>query len=226
MTPAKLAIICVSIVCAALALPGIQRRASAQTATDLKCMGCVGDKDLGKKTVKSKHLKKNAVKSKHIKDGSITASDLGADAVTSGHIQDGTVGPEDLADGAKPGGANSIFGNTTANLETSSKEVESLTISAPGPGYVVAMATWIFHNNTSSVGGYCSLSDQPDVEEEPYAYGYSATVTSFFYDAASLVRTIEVPAGDTTVYLNCREEGGDMNVTFPNINAFFVPNKY
>ncbi len=78
----------VAIACA-LAAFAIQP-AVAQTASKLKCRGCV----------KSKHIKNKSIKSIDIKDGQVKKADLAAGAVDSAKIIDGTVGEADLADGA------------------------------------------------------------------------------------------------------------------------------
>lgn len=62
----------------------------AQTATDLKCKGCVSKGDLSKGAVATKSLKSRAVK----------ASKIANNAVTGDKIADGAVAGEKIADGA------------------------------------------------------------------------------------------------------------------------------
>ena len=94
-------------------------------------------------------------------------------------------------------------------------------------GYVVATANWTFNTTDDGTDAFCSLMDVPNAAEGPYGYAYSGTIFgTYFYDATSLTRTIPVPAGNTTIYLNCYERIGDMYVIYPNITAVFVPNRY
>jgi hypothetical protein len=60
--------------------------AGAQTAKNLKCNGCVGNKDIGKNAVREKHIKKNAVTSSKIKNGTIKEEDL-ADSAKVGEVR-------------------------------------------------------------------------------------------------------------------------------------------
>jgi|GEM_PF-2623998 len=87
---------------ASLALPlalAASAPAEAAAAKNLKCKGCVGATDLGKKAVKAKHIDNNAVQTKHIKQN----------AVTSTQIKNGTIQEADLATSARVGDVRQIL---------------------------------------------------------------------------------------------------------------------
>ena len=101
--------------------------ATAQTATDLKCKGCVGKKDIGKNAVKEKNIKKNAVTSAKIKDGTVESSD----------IKDGTIQAEDIADGVLGG---SPVGDVRQILSGGFNQGGAFTNGFTGPGWTTTLS--------------------------------------------------------------------------------------
>ena len=170
--------------------------ASAQTATNLQCKGCVGKKDLGKNAVRSKNIKKKSVKPSH------------------------------LTGAAKPTGVDFATSDTLLPLTDNSASLISTTITAPGPGFVVAMASWYFYTGANTIQGRCYLATAPGTEDGPAQIANSEDGTGTYLNPAALIRTIAVSAGNTTVHLNCRKIGLDMRVASPSLNALFVPNRY
>lgn len=87
------------------------------TATNVKCKGCVGGKDVGK----------NAIKSKNIKDGQVTSSDLGGKSVTL----------EKLDDSAKSITAAAGRSAFTFDAVDTSVVLNTIDLAVPGSGVVV-----------------------------------------------------------------------------------------
>jgi hypothetical protein len=180
--------------------------ASAETATDLKCKGCVGKKDIGKKAIRTRNLKKNAVKSKVIKDGSIE--------------------PEDLALTAKPTGAAdnepAAFGFMQP-LSPTYEDIISTTLTAPTEGYVIAIANWYFYITAAAAFPACVVTTESGSSIGPAAIAGSSAATTVA--TGSQTRMFEVPAGATTFYLNCSGPAST-GIVDPHITAMFVPNRY
>ena len=88
------------------------------TATDLKCKGCVGKKEMGKNAIKSKNIKAGQVKTTNLGNGAVTIGKLDATAktttYTAGHRHD----PE-----------TALSGTPLLMDQTS--------VAAPGPGAVL-----------------------------------------------------------------------------------------
>jgi hypothetical protein len=181
--------------------------ADAQTATNLKCKGCVGKKDIGRKAVRSKHLKRNAIDSLHIKDGSVEAADLSAEAQPAGVAYTGDT-PNSVA--------------LTGALES----VLSTTIDAPGPGHVVVSAHWTFYTNDDFTSAGCYLATEPGIADGLDQFFYSDDVVNAAFVPAGMSRTIDVPGGQTAIHLNCSESIGDVSVSNPRMTALFVPTRY
>jgi hypothetical protein len=96
-----------SIVCALWLTPALAGLAYAQTATDLTCIGCVGNGDLAN----------NAVRSSKISDGSVTSSDLAKNSVTGTHIVIDAVTYPKLGPGVRRWLDNAISNVTTVAAE-------------------------------------------------------------------------------------------------------------
>ncbi len=177
--------------------------AGAQTATNLKCKGCVGKKDLGKKAVRKKHLKNNAVTGKKIKNG--------------------TVGAADLAAAAKPTGADSAFGDQAIAIPTDTT-VRSVTITAPTAGLVLAMASGTY-SIAASTGATCSITLGQTLDTTHGVTGSTSTLESVSFAAN---RLFEVPAGDSTINLVCARTFGSDGAAVVNsvLTAAFIPNRY
>jgi hypothetical protein len=99
------------VVAAALALAAAATPLAAATATNLKCNGCVGTKDIG------------------------------SSAVTGAKIKDGSIGAKDLAKTAKPTGLDYDSSNSGTTIDIAVAIVRSVTLNAPGPGYALVSAT-------------------------------------------------------------------------------------
>jgi hypothetical protein len=186
----------------ALSGPG---RADAAPATNLKCKGCVGSKDLGKNAVKNKNVKTGTIDSRAIKDHSIAPADLSAGATPSGVAFN-----ESLATGLVPDTLTSIL---------------SATLTAPAAGYAVVTASWTYYANVIDSFASCNLTTTTGSGDGFPVLGNSGPST-FYRDPSSTTRTFAVPQGQTTFYLDCSDVGTNMNYAYPIINAVFVPNKY
>jgi hypothetical protein len=175
----------------------------AQTATNLKCKGCVGKKDLGKKAVKSKHIRKNQITGAHIKDGRVAAQDLGDDA--------------------KPAGIDSVETAGGFGLSGPAEIIDSVVVSAPGPGTILATGGLTASLDPSS-GFYCEVttgSVTGTQSAKASVAGSSQTLP------ISNTRAIPVAAaGNVTVNFVCDLFAGSVNVSAINLTALFVPGSY
>jgi hypothetical protein len=215
------------VLLAVLSMAAVSVTAPAQTATNLKCRGCVGKKDLGKKAVRPKHIKKRAIKSKHIRDSAVQTKAMKDGAVETRKISNGAVTAEKLADTAKPTGVDFALGATSTALTTSTQSIVSTTLTAPVAGYAVVMAQWQFWTQADTAQGFCSVDTVPDHNAQPAVRTQADDMLGLIhYDAASLTWAFPIPAGDTTFYLNCVRTGASMFVANPAITAMFVPNRY
>jgi len=177
----------------------------AQTAKNLKCKGCVGKKDIGKK----------AVKSKHIKPGQIT----------SAHIENGVVGPADLSNEAKPSGADVAETTTDTDLAPLGDDIvlHTVTLTAPGPG--IALASAVLTADYQGVAGRfaCAVNTEVALGGQ-YVSGQSVGDGEI---PVGITRPFSVDAaGNLTLYLFCRGISGDVRVNNPILTAWFVPGKY
>ena len=123
----------------------------AQLATDLKCDGCVGKKDIGNDAVRAEHLKKGAVE------------------------------PSKLDGKAKPGRVAFFeTPNATVLVLDTDIRIKTIKVQAPGPGAVVAFTSlyvryfdapadavrcWVQKGNAPPQGNYVVASS---VSTEPY----------------------------------------------------------
>ena len=212
-----------------LALP---ETAIAQTATDLKCKGCVGAKDLGKKAVKTKKIRDGAVTSAKIQDGAVTSAKIQNGAVTSAKIQNGAVMPADLHSTAKPSGAAFSELNDSITLYNSPTILRQVVINAPSSGIVIANASANAYF-TQSIGPqviYCTISMNPN---SPINADDISTAQTGDYDAnadipLALVRAFKVEKGINKIYFLCREISSNYYVYIydPVLVAFYVPGIY
>lgn len=198
--------------------------ASAQTAKDLRCRGCVGKTDIGRKAVTSGKIRNNAVNTFKIMNGAVTESKIGDGAVTGAKIQDGSVGAADLADAVKPAGADSAEGSQTFPISGTPAVVRAVVITAPAAGFVLATASRYFSLDPSSLTT-CSISQNASVDFTHAIEGYApAGVTLHMPFSGS--RLYAVPAGNTAIYLVCSRAGGASIVYDSVLTALFVPNRY
>ncbi len=179
--------------------------ALAQTATNLQCKGCVGKKDLGKKAVTSKAIRN--------------------ETVTSGDIRNNTIAPIDLAPAAKPSGVDWVDGDQNIGLTGVDTVIRTLIVSAPAPGYVTVLASWVFGGTpTTYLIALCGISQTTSINPNHAVVAeWEAEVS---YVPGSAVRTFEVGSGNTTFHLNCRSASGSPAIGDSSMTALFVPNRY
>ena len=99
------------------------------------------------------------------------------------------------------------------------------TLTAPGPGYAVVMASWYFHSDAALTTGSCFLAAESGIADGPNASGGPSINQTGYTAGASLTRMIQIPKGETTFHLNCNGSAA-MLVARPQIVALFVPNRY
>jgi hypothetical protein len=177
----------------------------AQTAKNLKCKGCVGKKDLGKK----------AVRGKHIKPGQIT----------SAHIGKGAVAPAALSDAAKPSGADASETVVDTDLSPAATDIvlQSVTLTAPGPGMVIATGG-LYIDYQGVAGRFSCTVDTAVAAGGHYVIGESVGDGQV---PVAITRVFAVDAaGNVTVHLLCREITGDVRANNPKLVAWFVPGAY
>lgn len=75
-------------------------QAAAQSATKLKCKGCVSSKQIKNKGIKAADLKDNVVDSTKVRNESLTGADVANGSLTSADVQDGSLTSADLQDGS------------------------------------------------------------------------------------------------------------------------------
>jgi hypothetical protein len=180
--------------------PGIDA-AQAQTASNLKCKGCVGKKDLGKKAIKEKHLK------------------------------DGAVSMAKLADDAQPAGVdfgNSLSGALAA--AGGEMQLVEIVLDVPGTGYVVAIASGYIEFLGALNTAACSISEHGSVEETEAikVTGESVAGDNELYPL-SQTRTFAVTGETIRLYFTCKLSGigtGAATANNTDLTAFFVPNRY
>ncbi len=204
MTAGKLALRFIATATLATAALALSSAVNAQVAADLKCRGCVGSKDIGR----------NAVTKKSVRTG----------AIDSRAIRDGSVGPGDLAAAAKPTGVDFAEDPVTAAIPDSVGSMISTTLTAPVPGFAVVFASW-FYSTGAGVSASCYLGTEAGVADGAPDIMLSGTNTNY-RETGGLVRTFAVPAGDTAVHLNCKDEGTGAYIGARKITALFVPNRY
>jgi len=223
MTVSVRFVACASLVLA-IAVPAVALSAfvaapsHAQTATNLKCKGCVGKKDLGKKSVRKKAIDRNAVARKHIR----------ANAVNSGKIANGTVAPSDLAATAKPSGGNYSGGDQDALLTSTAQTVRSVTVTAPADGLVVVNASGYVAASTTAVATIvrCSLTTGTGLDFNNLIFIKIDASVLEESDAFAATRGFPVSAGATTFNLVCDEFAGNAGLYDSQMTAIYVPQTY
>jgi hypothetical protein len=198
--------------------------AAAQTATDLKCRKCVGARDLGKKAVKKRSLKKNAVTGAKIRDGSITSKDLGNGAITGEKLADGAVAADQLEIAAKPTGVEYVEDEQEwVELTVDRDIVESIVVSAPGPGYVFVTAEYESIPMDADAASVCQIEYQ-EIVRGSQKYTKPGTLNGV---PVSLTRVVPVEsAGDARIDLSCRENPGNMVLSRIGLIGLFIPARY
>ena len=171
--------------------------AQAQTATDLKCNGCVGKKDIGK----------NALTSKKIADGAVRA--------------------EQMAAGARPDAARNAFLEVSFGLSDTGATHRKIEVDLPVRSNLIAFANWQFAIGNEEGGdcaitldtfGFLNTfsngaSENGNINNQVTRFAMSAT--GMFHD---------VPAGEHTVRLFCRADPGDhLGILNPSLTVMAVP---
>ena len=163
----------------------------ADTATNLKCKGCVGARDIGKKSIGSAKIRNNAIDTKHLKDGSVT--------------------PDKLSTPAQPSAASNFYTTSLAVYGPGSDiTLMTDTVNVPGDGNLVVMASWRWIFNTDE-GSYCSITlDSEDFSVERGIRSSSTVGSSLTQSPASMTTVFkDVAAGQHVVRLVCATDGGD-----------------
>ena len=169
---------------------------------------------------------KKSVRSKHIKSGSVKSSHIGDDEIGSSKIKNGDIAAEDLAESAQPTGADDDSGNLQQALAGAVATIRTVTITAPGPGLIVAIASGNFSMDTLS-GATCGLNTDDTIDLAYGIQGFHPSGTSgSMVMPFGATRVFEATAGDNTVNLNCYEPTGTSQIIDPSLTAMFVPNRY
>ena len=180
---------------------------SAEVAKDVKCRGCVGARDLGKKSVKKKHIRPNAI--------------------TSSAIADGAVGPDDLADTAKPGGGNFSGDDQDIALTATDTIVRSVTIVAPAAGIAIVNASGYGYANTiADALARCSITTGNSLDSNAFIYMRMDGTVMNSSDAFGATRGFDVAAGSNTYNLVCDGTTGAPHIADTNMTAIFLPQTY
>ena len=194
--------VALAVLLAAISLP---EGASAQTAKNVICRGCVGSRDIGKNAVKTKHIKDSAVSSAKIKDGAVT--------------------PDKLAPTAQPAAANfsSSEGVDFPTLSTSDVVTASVTLNLPAPGVVILNSSGfaIFNDNPSGV--VCAITKTTSTAGEPIVVGQNHNVTNARRMPIAATRGfVETAAGSQTYNYVCSAQG-DASLSKVILTAVYVP---
>jgi hypothetical protein len=165
--------------------------AAAVTAKNLKCKGCVQSKDLGKSSVTSEKIRNNSVYPSH------------------------------LSSSAKPGGVALGGPTLTTSLSGPDEVIQTITVKAPGPGFVVATANLSFNYNGISSSALCDVTTAT-IHGINHALGSGTGIVP-----VSLTRTIPVTkAGNIAINLVCAKVTGTVTVYNASIGAIFLPALY
>ena len=188
-----------------------QQGAQAQTAKDVVCKGCVGKKDLGKKSVRKKHIKDNAVQTQAIQDGAITSEKVEEGSITAAHLAE---------DAVRVGVAEGPVNEYQA-LTNTEAAVAEIIVQAPSTGYILAAAHWFFYGTDGAT--VCGLSKETtSIPDDYVSAGWNGTGGY----PSSTMRFFEVTEGPNTVNLVCKKNAGTAVVQRAKLNAIFVPQAY
>jgi hypothetical protein len=205
--------------------------AQALTADDLKCKGCVGKKDLGKKAVKSKHIKNGQVKTKDLRDGAATTDKIGDSAVTTDKIGNAAVTTDKIGNGAitlekidpavplggAESGAEFVGGEQAVVLTAADTVFRTVDISAPGLGVAIVNASGYFSGDGTA---RCSITTGTSLD---FTHLIIADTLNANYMAFAGTRGFDVPVGTTTFNLVCDAATGTPFIGDSNLIAMFFP---
>lgn len=134
--------------------------------------------------------------------------------------------------------AASVTNGAIVDVAVTMTNIDSLTVAAPGPGFIIFNSTGLMglraHNNGQRDDLGCYLADAIDTSASPSSFltlpgGLPTTNPGTYAATMSISRTVSVLAArNVTVYLNCRltNGGGGLDAFVQNyeINAIYVPN--
>lgn len=189
--------------------------AAAQTATDLKCVGCVGTKDIAKGAVQTDSIKPNAV----------TSGKIAPEAVNSSDIRNGGVAPIDLSALAKPGGGN--FNESEAEIPvTALTTVRSLTLPLPAGGIVLVSVGGFVRfdtNATTPSGVECSITKGTVSGDVEWVVSGLGSTNARRIGLGSSRAFLETAAGEQTYNLVCLPLTGSPVIESLSMAAIYVP---
>jgi len=202
--PLAVAAVAAGLVCAVGPGP-----AHAQTATNLKCKGCVGKKELGKNAVTSKTVRKNAISTKHIKSGAVSVAKL-ADAALPGAVSN----------------ESDYSGSSTVDTTSATSPVEVLsdTVVLPAKGYLQVSASWV-SNLPFSANGECWVTRNNSRYTLENNIRSSNAAGSDAYVPGGVTAVFgNVSGGQHVLRLLCRKIGAiGYSVERASLTALFVP---
>jgi hypothetical protein len=156
----------------------------------------------------------NAITSAKIADGAIATADIANSAVTSAKVADGGLSPIDMT---PVFGRTQVSGIATITSSWAQLGTGAVTISVPGPGYIIADSSVMLNLNHASgtddratIGHTLSLGTQP-AWYNVNTYGIPAVIgTGAGFFANTNVHSVHAvaAAGSYTVYLVGRMESG------------------
>ena len=178
-----------------------EQPATAQTAGNLKCKGCVSSKDIKKKSIKMNDIRDNAITSAKVRNGSLTAIDLGDE------------GGVDF-DGGDQVLVLDLFADTV---------VRSVTLTAPSSGFVILNASGQFSLLPDAFVA-CSLTTDSVLEVNDAES--AAAVTNASFQSFGMTEGFVVATGSTTFNLICRELAEGAAVVNSDLTAIYAPTRY
>jgi hypothetical protein len=197
-----------------LIVAGAAGAASAQTAGNVVCNGCVGTRD----------VENGALTGVDVRDGSIAGIDLQNGSVTGADLKDGSVGNRDLGPSVFPAVGITLSGtldNFTADTFTS---VLTTTLVAPASGFVLITATVNFEDDLSLAGASllrAQVTMDGTVVTEP---GTASTNEAQDVLAAVIPLSVITPVtkGSRTLELQLRETEAGAFVNGASLTAVFL----
>jgi|GEM_PF-3585513 len=179
----------------------------AATANNVKCNGCIGEKDIGNKAISKRLIREEAVNAKAIKKGSVKAKLLNADAKPAG-----------IAYAEEYGAGLGINAGVTIMTKVQLK--------APAKGYVRLTGYGTLEYGAQELV-YCTLNDAQTYYAPAQYYATGEATVSSRYRPVAMERYFEVGAGIGTYYLLCRTDGGNpVQMLNPRLAAEYTPQKY
>jgi len=206
--------------CLLAVLPLSSGPAAAQTAKDLTCKGCVGKKDLGKKSVATTHLRKRAV----------TAVKIAKGAVRTPAINNRAVTPAKLSGSAKPGAVSSAEDYLNAVTvdtasDTAPAEILADTLKVPAKGNVLVHANFDMEMPADSDGTCWVTLNETGYTAERRTYAVNESDADLVFPASITTVFADVSAGKQVIRLLCKRYGATgFDVFDTSLTALFVPN--